>query len=305
MPQPVSRAMGEVLVIENGPAIQLQDQPAQGTRHEVLFGVMIATADPVVVKLERIPGALARERAALTWLGTRPGPAPRLLAAGQTVIRYEHVACLVTERCRGSSPTTIEGWRRMGRAHGLLAALDRPPGGLTVLDGSAFGRQHVQRLADLGDRLAPLAASIPDWAHLVLPEPTARSPLVITHGDPGPGNFLDDGHDGTLVDWEEAHVAPRGLDVARLAFIALLGAGPSGYVARDHQSRARAAVDGYLGALRNRWRPSRAERRWWTTVAGIQFVHRRWQLHGQPAPWEDAAEILRAALTDDLAWADC
>lgn len=56
----------------------------------------------------------------------------------------------------------------------------------------------------------------------------------MTHGDPGPGNFLDDGADGTLVDWEDAVVAPRGLDLGRASFIALLGSGPKGFVARDH-----------------------------------------------------------------------
>ncbi len=126
--------------------------------------------------------------------------------------------------------------------------------------------------------------------------------LVLTHGDPGPGNFLDDGGDGTLIDWEQAHVAPRGVDLARLVFIALLGAGPSGYLARDHRQRAQAAIRGYLSALTADWRPSREESRWWTTVAGIQLVHRRWELGGRPAPWEDAADVLRAALADDLIW---
>jgi hypothetical protein len=109
--------------------------------------------------------------------------------------------------------------------------------------------------------------------------------------------------DRSVTDWEEVQIAPRGLDLARLVFIALLGAGPSRYLARDHRSRADAAVDGYLSTLRNPWQPSRDESRWWMTVAGIQFVHRRWQLAGQPAPWEQAADVLCSALTDDVTWA--
>jgi hypothetical protein len=85
-------------------------------------------------------------------------------------------------------------------------------------------------------------------------------------------------------------------------FIALVGAGPSGYVLRDHRSRAKAAVNGFLSALQDRWQPSREESRWWTTVAGIQFVYRRWELAGQPAPWEDAVDVLHEALADDLVW---
>ena len=294
--------MRELLVMEDGPRIRLEDRPAQGTRHEVFFGVMLDTAESVVVKLERVPGALERERTALAWLSAERGPVPRLLVAGTAAIGDVRVACLVTERRPGSPPATIDGWRRMGWAYARLSDFGHPADRLMTLDPIMFGRRHAQRVSDLGDRLAPVAASVPDWEYLVSPEVPGWPLPVITHGDPGPGNFLDDGGEGTIIDWEEAHIAPRGLDLARLVFIALLGAGPGGYVARDHRERASAALDGYLGALRNRWRPSRDESRWWTTVAGIQFVHRRWELHGRPASWEDAAEVLRGALADDLVW---
>jgi Phosphotransferase enzyme family len=295
--------MSEWLVLEDGPTIELDDRPAQGTQHEARFGVVIDTGEPVVVKLERIPGALDRERTALAWLGTQHAPVPRLLAAGTAVLGGGRVACLVTARCPGASPTRTEGWWRMGRAHARLGDLQLPAEGLPILDSITFGRQHAQRVSDLGHRLGPLARTIPDWKHLASPELPSSAPLVITHGDPGPGNYLDDGHEGTLIDWEQVHIAPRGLDLARLMFIALLGGGPSGYVARDHRPRADAAVSGYLSALRDRWQPSREESRWWTTVAGIQLAHRRWELGGQPAPWEDAMNVLQAALADDLVWA--
>ena len=292
----------ELLVIEDGPRIRLEDRPAQGTRHEVLFGVMPDTAEPVVVKLERVPGALERERTALAWLTAERGPVPRLLLAGTATIGDERAACLVTERRPGSPPATTDGWRRMGRAYARLSDFRHPADRLMTLDPIMFGRCHAQRVSDLGGRLAPVAASVPDWERLVSPEVPGSPLLVITHGDPGPGNFLDDGDEGTIIDWEEAHIAPRGLDLARLVFIALLGAGPSGYVAREHRERASAALDGYLGALRDRWRPSREESRWWTTVAGVQFIHRRWERRGRPASWEDAADVLRGALAEDLVW---
>jgi aminoglycoside phosphotransferase (APT) family kinase protein len=294
--------VNERLVIEDGPTVQLQDRRAQGTRHDVLFGVLSDTGEPVVVKLERIPGVLERERAALAWLGREHGPVPRVVAAGTVVLKGERVACLVTERCSGSQPTTTEGWWRMGRAHARLGDLQHPTSGLPILDPTTFGRQHAQRVSDLGNRLARLVGSIPDWKHLVSPELPVSAPLVITHGDPGPGNYLDDDDQGTLIDWEQAHIAPRGLDLARLVFIALLGAGPIGYVARDHRSRAEGAVKGYLSATSDGWQPTREESRWWTTVAGIQFVYHRWKLSGTPAPWEDALKVLQAALADDLVW---
>ena len=294
--------MQEEIFIDDGPSVRIQTRPAQGTRHEVLFGALRETEEPVAVKLERIPGALEREEQALRQLAMDGGPAPRLLAAGATVVDGERLACLVTERRPGEPPTTENGWRRMGQALARVGRPVAPNNQLPVLNHTAFGQQHAQRLSDLGDRLALLAAAIPDWELLASPEVPRPSPLVLTHGDPGPGNFLDDGRDGTLIDWEEAHVAPRGLDLARLVFIALLGAGPSGFQARDHRPRARSVIDGYLGALEDCWRPSVADARWWTAVAGIQFVHRRWQLGGQPAPWEDAADVLQAALAQGVAW---
>jgi aminoglycoside phosphotransferase (APT) family kinase protein len=295
--------MQEEIMIDDGPSVLVQGRPAQGTRHEVVFGALEGSAEPVVVKLERTPGALVREQQALEEIASIRGPAPRLVAAGTALMDGERLACLVIERRPGEAPTTDEGWRRMGRALARLSTPVTPTTQLPVLSHTEFGREHAQRVSDLGDRLAPLSLTIPDWELLVSSEVPRPSPLVLTHGDPGPGNFLDDGRDGTLIDWEEAQVAPLGLDLARLVFIALLGAGPSGFLARDHRSRARSVTDGYLTAVEGTWRPSVADARWWIAVAGIQFVHRRWQMGGQPGPWEEAAHVLRTALTEGAAWA--
>jgi aminoglycoside phosphotransferase (APT) family kinase protein len=290
------------ITIEGGPSVEVESRPAQGTRHEVLFGTLHGADEPVVVKLERVPGTLQREHQALQMLANRDGPAPRLLAAGTTIVDGERLSCLITERRFGEPPTTDDGWRRMGRAFARLGVAATSDHELPVLDHASFGRQHAQRAADLGDHLDPLAQSIPDWHALVSSEVPQPSPLVLTHGDPGPGNFLDDGHDGALIDWEEAQVAPRGLDLARLAFIALLGSGPAGYQARDHHAHARAVSSGYLKALSEPWHPTVRDARWWTACAGIQFVHRRWQRGGRPAPWQDAADILHKALAQDTTW---
>ena len=143
-----------------------------------------------------------------------------------------------------------------------------------------------------------------NWEQLTSPHPPAPGPLVITHGDPGPGNYLDNGHSGTLIDWEEAQVAPRGLDLARAMFIALLGSGLTGFVARDHHARARSVASGYLASLQHTWAPGPTELRWWLTAAGMQFAHRRLQRAGQPGvlPWTDAITVLATALRDDRAW---
>jgi hypothetical protein len=289
--------MPELLIVEDGPSVELSDSPAQGTRHAVVFGVVTGSGEPVAVKMECVPGELVRERMALEFLGARGGPVPRLLAAGTAVLGAQAVSCLVMERRPGAPPTSIDGWRRMGRAYARLAdRCDLPPR-LPALDRVGFGAEHARRIGELAGLLAELTAAVPDWPRLSSDVVPGSPPLVLTHGDPGPGNFLDDGGDGSIVDWEDAQIAPRGLDLARLAFIAMLGAGPSGYAARDHRERARAVARGYLGSLSESWQPSREEWRWWITAAGIQFIHRRWQLDGLPAPWQDAAEVLRVALT--------
>jgi hypothetical protein len=101
-----------------------------------------------------------------------------------------------------------------------------------------------------------------------------------------------------LIDWEEAQVAPRGLDLARAMFIALLGVGPSDYQARDHARRSRAVAVGYLACLGGSWAPEADELRSWLAVAGVQFAHRRMKRAGHPAVLlpQDAIETLLAAL---------
>ena len=292
----------EFLVIADGPTVELLGRPPQGTGHEVHFGRVVNSGRRVVVKLERTTGALERERLALAWLsGQRQAPVPELIAGGTALVGGRQVACLVTERRRGSPPTTIEGWERMGRAYAQLAALPSA-GGLPRIESEALGRDHARRTNQLGDRLAPLAKSIRDWEQLASGSVPGTPALVVTHGDPGPGNFLDDGDRGTIIDWERAHLAPQGVDIARLFFIALLGAGPTGYIKSDLQARANAAVAGYLES--SRWRPSDSEARWWTAVAGVQFIHRRWELGNHPAPWEEAAQVLERTLAAPLSWSD-
>ncbi|HJS92895.1 MAG TPA: aminoglycoside phosphotransferase family protein [Solirubrobacteraceae bacterium] len=263
----------------------------------VLFGVLERTGEAVAVKIERIAGSLEVERRALRWLTGQRGPAPRLIAA--SIAPCRDAACLVTARADGAAPTTTAGWERMG--HALARLIDIPHDGcdLTALDPATFGDRHVQRIGELGALLDVLAETVEEWTALCSPTIPGADELVITHGDPGPGNYLDDNATGTLLDWEDAHIAPLGLDLARAAFIALLGAGPAGYLARDHQQRARAVARGYLAQVGERWRPTHEELRWWLAAAGVQFVHRRWQRAGQPgvAPWTDAVDTLRAALT--------
>lgn len=204
----------------------------------------------------------------------------------------------------GRAPDNNEGWQRMGRALAALAKLPWAGSGLRTQDAASFRDAHERRVRDLGAPLREAMTGVRDWPRLGSADHAAAGPLVLTHGDPGPGNFLHDGCAGTLLDWEEAGVAPRGLDLGRATFIALLGSGPTGFVARDHHARARSVANGYLASLEPGWAPSPPELRWWLTVAGVQFAHRRLQRAGRPGvrPWTDAITVLAASLRDDRAW---
>lgn len=291
------------IVVDGDLHITITGRPPQGSKHEVLFGVLRDTEEGVVVKLDRLPGALAREGAALAYLTARAGPVPELKATGLAEVSGQRVACLVMRRQDGGAPTTRDGWQRMGRALGRLAEPVSDVEGLPVLDRERFGAEHAQRIRELGDRLTTIANAVPDWPALASAKVPRPGPLVLAHGDPGPGNFLDDGLDGWLIDWEDAHVAPQGLDLARLEFIAWLGSGSAGFVGRDHDARARAAVAGYLQTVPGGWQPSVEATRWWWVVAGVQFIHHRWQSRGRPGPWQAAAEILRRGLMENTTWA--
>jgi aminoglycoside phosphotransferase len=284
------------LRLTDGTTITDLTRPNQGMRHRVLFGVEEETGAEVAVKIELIAGALEPERRALEWLTRQGGPSPRLHAAGTLdgAGEYPGATCLVIDRVEGQNPDAPESWGRLGRA---LARLSRVPwegSELVTLDQDAFLALHEQRVDDLGRALdRDLAATLP-----TVPPAYSGSPLVVTHGDPGPGNFLDDGADGVLIDWEDAQVAPRGLDLGRAAFIALLGAGPEGHVARDQAARADAVATDFLAEAAES--PDPAELTWWLSVAGIQFAHRRLERAGEPGvlPWLDAMTTLESALAD-------
>lgn len=288
--------------IHGATVIDIIGRPVQGTRHEVLLGRERGSGTKVVVKVELVDGALATERQALEWISAHGGPVPRVRRASR--LRQpdgRHAACLVLDHVPGNAPESEEAWRRLGRA---LARLDELPwhgAGLVVNDAHAFGATHAQRVRDLADSGHVTMTDVKDWDRLRSRQLPGNPALALTHGDPGPGNYLDDGHAGTLIDWEEAHVAPRGLDMARAMFIALLGAGPEGFIARDHAARSRAVAAGYLHQLAGAWQPHPDELRWWLTVAGIQFAHRRWQRAGQPGvqPSANAIAVLAAALHND------
>ena len=188
-----------------------------------------------------------------------------------------------------------------GRMGQVLERLSRVPwrgSGLPVYSETEFVTSHREKVDKLGDRLATLGDG-EVLRHLLQDPIPLLGPLVVTHGDPGNGNYLETTTTEVLIDWENAHVGPCGLDLVRAMFMALLVAARS-EVSAD-RSRARAVMAGYLGA--SDWHPTTTELRWWLGVAGVQFTYNRWEREGEPRvlPWRNALAVLANALDDD-AW---
>jgi Ser/Thr protein kinase RdoA (MazF antagonist) len=292
------------LRLDDGTTIVDLTRPPQGMRHRVLFGVEESSGREVAVKIELLAGALGPERLALEWLGANDGPAPRLLASG-TVSSASGDAlaaeacgavCLISERVGGEAPRSGAAWERLGQALSRLSLLPWDGSGLTVRDPATFLTLHERRVRDLATALgSDLDQGLP-----AVPASYPDSPLIVAHGDPGPGNFLDDGVAGTLIDWEDAQVAPLGLDLGRAAFIALLGSGPEGYAAADQTARTRAVIAGFRAQRGDKF-PGDEDLAWWLAVAGVQFAHRRLERAGEPGvpPWRDAVAVLESRLGDD------
>jgi aminoglycoside phosphotransferase (APT) family kinase protein len=281
------------LRLTDGTTITGLSEPPQGLRHRVFLGVEEGSGRGVAVKVELIDGALEAERLALEWLTEQNAPAPRLRAAGRLDDSGEHpgAVCLVVDRVAGGRTTTLEGWGRLGRTLAHLSMVPWEGSGLTVLDHDAFRDLHERRVADLAEALGrDLGATLPPLPHAYF-----ESPMTVTHGDPGPGNFVDDGAEGTLVDWEDAAVAPRGLDLGRARFIALPGVVADGWVAEEPAARADAVTASFLAEVDPP--PDAEELDWWLGVAGVQFAHWRLERAGAPGipSWLDAVAALESA----------
>jgi Phosphotransferase enzyme family len=285
------------LRLTDGTTVTDLSEPPQGLKHRIYFGIEEGSGREVAAKIELTDGALANERLALEWLTEQEAPAPRLRAAGRLDDSGEHpgAACLVVDLVAGGRTTSLGGWGRLGRAVARLSLVPWEGSGLTVLDHDAFRDLHERRVADLDLALGrDLGATLPP-----LPHAYAGSPMAITHGDPGPGNFVDDGAEGTLVDWEDAVVAPLGLDLGRARFIALPGVVADGRVGEEPTARADAVAAGFLAEVDPP--PAAEELDWWLGVAGVQFAHWRLERARAPGipPWLDAVAALEAAFPPD------
>ena len=154
--------------------------------------------------------------------------APMGLRAPKLIAEHPHIQAILTDRAHG-----IAEFRRLtdaaakqsivGELMADLARLHASPATGITLDGGGQGRRiadHVRAelaiwraMYDEAGRSDALLDLAFEWLADNLPDPDG--PVVLVHGDAGPGNFLfEHGRLTALIDWELAHLGDPMEDLA-------------------------------------------------------------------------------------------
>ena len=167
------------------------------------------------------PHTIEREADIYRAIASIPVLAPRLIAGSKAA------RAILTERVRGIAEfrhlQDVAAKQAVTAAFmANLAALHGVDARHIDLDGGGHGRivDHVKRdvaiwraMYDEVGQPDPLLDLAFDWLEAAMPDPDG--PVVLVHGDAGPGNFLFD-HDQltALIDWEFAHLGDPLEDIA-------------------------------------------------------------------------------------------
>lgn len=276
----------EAIALSDGRLVELGEPSVGGSKNETRFGRI--GQQRVVVKIERTHGRPAEEERALRFLAAHRVRVPAVIGSGITRDGRHFV---VISREEGVSTSTPEGWERFGRD--LAALLDVATAGcpFPFVTTAAFVADHHRRL----QLVRPLLRDdLADEISRAITQISSSTRLVVTHGDPGSGNYLDNATGGgILLDWETASVSPFGLDLGRAAFIGLLDLRRSGIPGE----LVAAFIRGYTGRSPLAAQMSEELVRAWITVAGLQFIHGR---HTQPLLPERAPQVAARVLESYL-----
>jgi aminoglycoside phosphotransferase len=202
-------ALGDRCVIELG------ELTGGGSKNHARFGRV--GQERVVVKIQGTYGRLREEEQALRFLAEHGVCVPRVIDSG---ITENGGWFLAISREAGAPSLTADGWARCG--HDFAGLLDVP------IQACPFPRvTTADCVVDHRERLDLVRFLLnDDVVHAIssaIGQIAGTSRLVVTHGDPGGGNYLDNpAGRGVLLDWETASVSPLGLDLGRAAFIGLL-----------------------------------------------------------------------------------
>jgi aminoglycoside phosphotransferase len=256
----------DVIALSDGRLVELGESAANGSKNETRFGRL--NGQPVVVKTQRSHDNPREEELALRFLNRAGLRVPQVIGSGTAV---DGRPLLVISRESGSHSETPEGWERFGRD--LAALLDVPVAGCPFrrVSASDFVADHHERLVQVRQLLTHAQMSAIEDS---LTRVGVIDRLVVTHGDPGTGNYLDAGDDqraGVLLDWETATVSPIGLDLGRAAFICMLDLRRSGI----SDQLVPALIRGYTQRSELSAQTGGALLHAWVIVAALQFIHGR------------------------------
>lgn len=256
--------MISTLTLRDGQKVHLGDRTPGGSKNHTRYGTL-DNGRPVVVKVQATHGQLPREEAALTF-ATRQGlPTPTVVGSGST---HDGDFFLVLTKETGIRTNQPDGWQRMGRDYARLASASITDCPLPTIRPEDFAADHAERLNTIKSFLSGQAR---DEIREAIRHFATTCDLVLTHGDPGSGNYLDHQPGGTILDWETAAVAPFGIDAGRAAFIAILDNDHTGIPDQLHA----AFVRGYRAALPAEQSLSDETLHAGILIAALQFIHGR------------------------------
>jgi len=274
------------LTLPDGQQVHLGERTQGGSKNNTRYGTL-GNGRPVVVKIQATHGHLRSEEAALTFAAGQGLPTPTVVGSG---VADDGGYFLVLTEEIGSRTNQPDGWQRMGQDYARLAGatiIDCP---LPTVRPDRFAADHRERLDAIK---AFLTGPAEDEIRRAIRHLANTGRLVLTHGDPGSGNYLDSPAGGTILDWETASVAPFGIDAGRAGFIALLDLGRTGIPDQLHA----AFIRGYRAGLPAGQSLTDQTLRAGVLIAALQFIHGR---HTQPLRPDRTPQLAVDALTGYL-----
>lgn len=283
------RGRVDAIALVDGRLVELGEPTVGGSKNETRFGRL--GHQRVVVKIEREHGRLRDEEQALRFLAEHRVRVPLVIGSG---VAGDGRRYLVISREEGLSTVTPEGWARFGRDLAALLDISTADCPFPCVPTGEFVTDQRERL----QLVRPLLED--DLAEAISQAITRISGgdrLVVTHGDPGSGNYLDNpAGDGVLLDWETASISPVGLDFGRAAFIGLMDLWRSGVP----DQLVAAFIRGYTSRSPIAEAMSAELLRAWIIVGGLQFIHGRYT---QPLMPERTPQVAARVLETYLATA--
>ncbi|WP_250405137.1 phosphotransferase enzyme family protein [Streptomyces cellostaticus] len=274
--------------LADGPRVTHLRRLSSGRSHAAYAGRLV-DGSAVVCKVSAMQdGRLPHEGASLAALTTAGYPCPEVVALGRICDgNWEARRCLVLRFLPGGPPTTGAAFTRLGRRLAELHQLQLRAGALPV-HGSTDPRTEASHL------LTALTAADRDTLDEIV-EAIRRDdcPAVPTHGDAGPGNYLDTPSGGTLIDFETAAMRPALADIGRCLFLMEVE-----YGMPAASTEAQELIRSYRNWRHDATSATDAAIAAWCAVEGLRVTHWRHEnrQHPRTPSWNEALNAVNRAL---------